>query len=1274
VVTIDGSASSDPDGTALTYTWTGPAGITFSSTNAANPTFTAPEVSVNTNYTFSLVVNDGTVNSLDEQVIVTVKQVNKVPTANAGIDQSVNEGVVVTIIGSASSDPDGTALTYTWIAPAGITLSSTNAANPTFTAPEVSENTNYTFSLVVNDGTVNSPDEQVIVTVKQVNKVPTANAGIDQSINEGTVVTLDGSASSDPDGTALTYIWIAPAGITLSSTNAANPTFTAPEVSVNTNYTFSLVVNDGTVNSLDEQVIVTVKQVNKVPTANAGIDQSVNEGVVVTIDGSASSDPDGNALTYAWSAPEGITLSSTNAANPTFTAPEVSENTNYTFSLVVNDGTVNSLDEQVIVIVKQVNKVPTANAGINQSVNEGVVVTIDGSASSDPDGTALTYTWIAPAGITLSSTNAANPTFTAPEVSENTNYTFSLVVNDGTVNSPDEQVIVTVKQVNKMPVANAGIDQSVNEGVVVTIDGSASSDPDGTALTYTWTAPEGITLSSTNAANPTFNAPEVSENTNYTLSLVVNDGTVNSAADQVIVTVKPINSPSIDKILGNVQVYISTNAIANRRAMPVVFTEAGDIQSISIYHNGGTGNVLLGVYSDASDSPSSQLGITAATLVNTAAGWQTVSLLSPVTVNIGQQVWLSWVFQKSVSVRYTAGTPGRAQSTETWTAGMPVTFGAATTAGNKFSIYCNYTADNTPALSVSSTSISLDYNSGTSGTFNINSNTNWSIINDASWLDIFPLLGTNIGTITMSANSANIGTSPRTATFTICGTGVSNKTVTVIQAYGPFTSAQGNTQVYSLTNAIANRRAMPITFTEAGSIQSISIYHGGGSGNVLLGVYSDTNGLPSSQLGVTAATIVNIATGWQTVSLLSPVTVNIRQKVWLSWVFEKSVSVRYTAGAPGRTQSTETWTAGMPGTFGAATTAGNKFSIYCNYTPDTTPALSISSTSISLDHNLGTSGTFNINSNTYWSITNDASWLDISPISGTSIGAIIITANSANTGLCPRTATVTIAGTGVSNKTVTVTQAYGPETSILGHAQVYSSTNAIANRRAMPITFTEAGSIQSISIYHGGGTGNVMMGVYSDASNSPSIQLGTTAATIVNSTAGWQTVLLLNPISVTIGQKVWLSWVFENSVSVRYTAGTPGRAQSSATWSLGMPATFGSSYTYGNKFSIYCNYIPMPSVQPKSADIVLGIDPIEESIEKILVYPNPTKGNVNIVFSNKPEANSWISVFDLSGRMISKIQPKDNEQFINLKGNKPGLYFIKIDQLGAVKTFKLILE
>ena len=337
----------------------------------------------------------------------------------------------------------------------------------------------YTFSLIVNDGTVTSTTDEVIVTVKQVNKPPVANAGNDNTAIEGSVVTLDGSSSYDPDNNALTYLWAAPAGITLNSATIINPRFTAPSLLTDQNYVFSLIVNDGTVNSTADQVIIKVKHINLAPVANAGTNQIVNEGALVTLDGSASSDPDNNTLTYSWIAPDGITLSSTTAVKPTFTAHEVMTDQNYTFSLTINDGTAISSAE-VIVTVKQVNKAPVANAGTDQSVYEGTLVTLDGSASSDPDNNTLSYKWTAPSGITLSSTTVAKPTFTAPEVTTDQSYLFSLIVNDGTVSSTSDQVFTTIKQVNKAPMLTSAKSYNAVEDIPqeFLIEGSdAENDP-----------------------------------------------------------------------------------------------------------------------------------------------------------------------------------------------------------------------------------------------------------------------------------------------------------------------------------------------------------------------------------------------------------------------------------------------------------------------------------------------------------------------------------------------------------------------------------------------------------------------------------------------------------------------------------------------------------------------------------------------------------------------------------------------------------------------------
>jgi hypothetical protein len=188
--------------------------------------------------------------------------------ASAGIDLSVDEGTLVTLSGKDSYVDSNKPLFYKWTAPPGISLNSNTIVNPSFIAPEVKEKSSYTFSLIVYDGTIESPEDQVVISVQNVNKQPVASAGMDQLVNEGAKVTLDGSLSFDPDENPLSYQWSSPDEISLSSDSDVKPTFTATEVNKDSTFIFSLLVNDGIVNSLPATVKVTIKNVLNVGIAD----------------------------------------------------------------------------------------------------------------------------------------------------------------------------------------------------------------------------------------------------------------------------------------------------------------------------------------------------------------------------------------------------------------------------------------------------------------------------------------------------------------------------------------------------------------------------------------------------------------------------------------------------------------------------------------------------------------------------------------------------------------------------------------------------------------------------------------------------------------------------------------------------------------------------------------------------------------------------------------------------------------------------------------------
>jgi hypothetical protein len=573
-VTLNGSGT-DADGTIVSYAWLQTAGpvATLSGANTASAAFTAPAVTADTVLTFQLTVTDNDGGMANATVDVTAKNINQLPTANAGAAQTVDENTAVSLPGSGT-DPDGTIASYAWTQTVGpaASLSGANTATATFTAPAVTTDTPLVFQLTVTDNDGGTANATVDVTVKNVNQLPTANAGAAQTVDENTAVSLSGSGT-DSDGMIASYAWTQTAGpaVTLSSANTASAGFTAPNVAADTVLTFQLTVTDNDGGTSSTTTTVTVRNVNVPPTANAGANQTVNEAVAVNLSG-LGTDTDGTIASYAWiqTAGPAVTLSGANTATANFTAPTVTANTTLTFRLTVTDNNGATGNATTNVTVNNVNQLPTANAGANQTVNEGVAVTLAGSGS-DPDGTIASYAWTQTVGpaVTLSGANTATATFTAPTVNANTVLTFQLTVTDNQGGTGSATTNVTVTNLNQLPAANAGPDQTRDEGSLVTLNGSGT-DPDGTIASYAWTQTAGpaVTLSGANTATANFTAPTVTANTTLTFRLTVRDSSNATAMDTVNVTVR--NVTGRDLIMTN----ISTTAteIAAGRSFTIANT------------------------------------------------------------------------------------------------------------------------------------------------------------------------------------------------------------------------------------------------------------------------------------------------------------------------------------------------------------------------------------------------------------------------------------------------------------------------------------------------------------------------------------------------------------------------------------------------------------------------------------------------------------------------------------------------------------------------------
>lgn len=364
---------------------------------------------------------------------------------------------------------------------------------------------------------------------------PEAKAGADRTEATGTEVHLDGGGSTSPSGASLTYTWSftsLPEGsnAVLSNAFSASPQFVTD---VRGSYTIRLNVYDGVSEAVDTITIIA----NDAPVIQAGMDRIVGLSDTVILDGSPTSDTEGDTLSFLWTlveAPIGssATLNDATTANASFVADVFGV---FRLSLKVSDG----ISEAETTITVTANTDPIVEAGQDRSVSVNAPVTLNGEASRDPDANSLSYQWeflSVPTNsvATLSEVSSATPSFTPDQEGA---YSIQLTVNDGVVERSDTVVILATKPIVKI---EGGGSVSVNATVL--LNGSASSDPEGDALTYLWelsSKPEGSlsVLNNPTQASTLFIPDEAGP---YEVNLTISDSFSESKATVVFNASTPI--------------------------------------------------------------------------------------------------------------------------------------------------------------------------------------------------------------------------------------------------------------------------------------------------------------------------------------------------------------------------------------------------------------------------------------------------------------------------------------------------------------------------------------------------------------------------------------------------------------------------------------------------------------------------------------------------------------------------------------------------------------
>ena len=445
-ISFTGSGS-DPDSDPLTFSWAFSDGGSATGASASH-TFAAAG-----NYTATLTVSDGKGGTTTATAAVAVTAApppqpgNHAPTAQAGGPYSGTAGQPISFGGSAQ-DIDGDTLTYAWAFSDGGSATGVSASYAFASAGS------YTATLTVSDGKGGTTTATAAVAVTAAtpgNQPPTARLTGPLTGTVGQSLSYDASTSSDPDGDPLTYAWTFGDGGTASGT-AASHVYAAPGT-----YAVVVTVNDGAGHGHTAQLLVKVNPPpNRAPLAVAGGPYSGEVSIPVSFSGAGSSDPDGDALTYAWDFGD---QSSGSGAAPTHAYATAGT---YTLTLTVSDaGQLTSTAVAQVTIAPKADRAPPIVALVApREALPGASITITVQASDND----------AVASVVLTMDGEAPTTFAAPPYSKS--FTLPSVVAPGAT----------------IHIGATATDASGNAGQA-SASVSVAGQPDNTPPTITLTAP-----------------------------------------------------------------------------------------------------------------------------------------------------------------------------------------------------------------------------------------------------------------------------------------------------------------------------------------------------------------------------------------------------------------------------------------------------------------------------------------------------------------------------------------------------------------------------------------------------------------------------------------------------------------------------------------------------------------------------------------------------------------------------------------------------------------